>query len=49
MVGSSRNSVLLTGNAGYDEMLQFQARTHNDGKANRQLLKSYKDNMMEVR
>jgi hypothetical protein len=46
---SSRNSVLLTGNAGYDEMLQFQARTHNDGKANRQLLKSYKDNMMEVR
>ncbi len=48
-VGSSRNSVLLTGNAGYDEMMQVQARTQNDGKAKRQWLNSYKDTMMEVR
>lgn len=48
-LGSSRNSILLSGNAGYDEMMQYQARTQNDSKANRQLLKSYKDNMMEVR
>ena len=48
-LGSSRNSVLLTGNGGYDEMMLFQARTQNDSKSNRNLFKSYKDNMIEVR
>ena len=49
VLSSSRNSILLTGNAGYDDMLHHQAKTYNDSKANRQLLKSYKDTMAEVR
>lgn len=30
-------------------MLHYQARTQNDSRANRQLLKTYKDSMLEVR